>query len=139
MIVFTCFYIFCFATTWASLAYTLCSETYPLRVKAKCMGIATASNWIWGFLISFFTPFITSAIRFAYGYVFMGCMIFSFFFVFFYVPETKDLSLEEVNELWMEGVLPWKSTSYVPKDRRTADYDATLATTDDRKGFKRFF
>ncbi|KAF0272805.1 hypothetical protein FOG51_02097 [Hanseniaspora uvarum] len=139
MIVFTCFYIFCFATTWASLAYTLCSETYPLRVKAKCMGIATAANWIWGFLISFFTPFITSAIRFAYGYVFMGCLIFSFFFVFFYVPETKDLSLEEVNELWLDGVLAWKSTSYVPKDKRKADYDATLATTDDRKGLKRFF
>ncbi|KAL6927292.1 hypothetical protein ACO0SA_003590 [Hanseniaspora valbyensis] len=139
MIVFTCFYIFCFATTWASLAYVLCSETYPLRVKAKCMGIATASNWIWGFLISFFTPFITSAIRFAYGYVFMGCLIFSLFFVFFYVPETKDMSLEEVNEMWLAGVLPWKSTSYVPLDKRTAEYDATAATTDDRKGLKKFF
>ncbi|XBW38153.1 hypothetical protein QEN19_003749 [Hanseniaspora menglaensis] len=139
MIVFTCFYIFCFATTWASLAYVLCSETYPLRVKAKCMGVATASNWIWGFLISFFTPFITSAIRFAYGYVFMGCMLFSVFYVFFYVPETKDLSLEEVNEMWIEGVLPWKSTSYIPKAKRTAGYDATAATTDDRKGFKKFF
>ncbi|EGA78561.1 Hxt1p [Saccharomyces cerevisiae Vin13] len=58
MICFACFYIFCFATTWAPIAYVVISECFPLRVKSKCMSIASAANWIWGFLISFFTPFI---------------------------------------------------------------------------------
>ncbi|AGO14254.1 AaceriAFL205Cp [[Ashbya] aceris (nom. inval.)] len=120
MIVFTCIYIFCFATTWAPLAYVIVAETFPLKVKAKGMAIATAANWIWGFLIAFFTPKITNAIKFNYGYVFMGCLIFAFFYIFFFVPETKGLTLEEVEEMWQEGVVPWKSESWTPSYRRHA-------------------
>ena len=137
MIVFACFFIFCFATTWAPIAYVVTSETYPLRVRGKAMSIASACNWIWGFLISFFTPFITSAINFSYGYVFMGCMVFAFFFVFFFVPETKGLTLEEVNEMYEEGVLPWKSSSWVPPSKRTADYDIDALQQDTRPFYKK--
>ncbi|SCV01773.1 LAME_0G18404g1_1 [Lachancea meyersii CBS 8951] len=137
MIVFTCFYIFCFATTWAPMAYIVVAESYPLRVKSKCMAIATASNWLWGFLIAFFTPFITSAINFYYGYVFMGCLVFAFFYVFFFVPETKGLTLEEVQELWEEGVLPWKSASWLPPSRRGADYNNEELMHDEKPWYKR--
>lgn len=139
MIVFACFYIFCFATTWAPVAYVLISESYPLRVRGKAMSIASACNWIWGFLISFFTPFITSAINFYYGYVFMGCMVFAYFYVFFFVPETKGLTLEEVNEMYEENVLPWKSTKWIPPSRRTADYDLDATRNDSRPFYKRMF
>ncbi|CAI4509925.1 AAC_HP2_G0024060.mRNA.1.CDS.1 [Saccharomyces cerevisiae] len=139
MIVFACFYIFCFATTWAPVAYVLISESYPLRVRGKAMSIASACNWIWGFLISFFTPFITSAINFYYGYVFMGCMVFAYFYVFFFVPETKGLTLEEVNEMYEENVLPWKSTKWIPPSRRTTDYDRDATRNDPRPFYKRMF
>lgn len=100
MIFLACFFIFFFATTWGPAVYVVVSETYPLRIRSKGMAIATAANWLWGFLIAFFTPFIAGAIHFAYGYVFFGCLVFSFFFVFAFVPETKGLSLEEVDELY---------------------------------------
>ncbi|QID83663.1 Low-affinity glucose transporter hxt3 [Saccharomyces pastorianus] len=138
MICFACFYIFCFATTWAPIAYVVISETFPLRVKSKAMSIATAANWFWGFLIGFFTPFITGAINFYYGYVFMGCMVFAYFYVFF-VPETKGLSLEEVNDMYAEGVLPWKSASWVPTSRRGADYNADALMHDDQPFYKSLF
>ncbi|KAK6204391.1 sugar transporter 1 [Scheffersomyces amazonensis] len=114
MIFVTCLYIFFFASTWAGGVYTIISESYPLRIRAKSMAIATAANWLWGFLISFFTPFITSAIHFYYGFVFTGCLLFSFFYVYFFVSETKGLSLEEVDELYAQKILPWKSSSWVP-------------------------
>ena len=139
MIVFACFYIFCFATTWAPIAYVVVSETFPLRVKSKAMSIATAANWLWGFLIGFFTPFITGAINFYYGYVFMGCLVFMFFYVLLVVPETKGLTLEEVNTMWEEGVLPWKSASWVPPSRRGANYDAEEMAHDDKPLYKRMF
>ncbi|CAI4874886.1 AHL_G0012030.mRNA.1.CDS.1 [Saccharomyces cerevisiae] len=139
MICFACFYIFCFATTWAPIAYVVISETFPLRVKSKAMSIATAANWIWGFLIGFFTPFITSAINFYYGYVFMGCMVFAYFYVFFFVPETKGLTLEEVNDMYAEGVLPWKSASWVPTSQRGADYNADALMHDDQPFYKKMF
>ena len=137
MIVFACFFIFCFATTWAPIAYVLVSESYPLRIRSKGMGIACAANWMWGFLIGFFTPFITSDIHFYYGYVFMGCLVFAFFYVYFFVPETKGLTLEEVDEMYAEGVLPWKSESWVPAARREAGYNVDDLQHDDKPWYKR--
>lgn len=87
----------------------------------------------------FFTPFITSAINFYYGYVFMGCLAFSYFYVFFFVPETKGLTLEEVDEMWMDGVLPWKSESWVPASRRDGDYDNEKLQHDGKPFYKRMF
>ncbi|CAL9734632.1 low-affinity glucose transporter Hxt3p [Monosporozyma servazzii] len=139
MICFACFYIFCFATTWAPIAYVIISETFPLRIKAKAMSIATAANWMWGFLIGFFTPFITGAIKFSYGYVFMGCMVFAYFYVFFFVSETKGLTLEEVETMYSEGVLPWKSSSWVPPSRRGADYDVDALMKEDKPFYKTIF
>lgn len=118
MIFITCLYIFFFASTWAGGIYTIISETYPLRIRSKAMSVASAANWIWGFLISFFTPFITSAIHFYYGFVFTGCLLFSFFYVYFFVYETKGLSLEEVDEMYASGVLPWNSGKWVPPAAR---------------------
>ncbi|CAK7909911.1 high-affinity hexose transporter Hxt6p [[Candida] anglica] len=117
MIFVTCLYIFFFASTWAGGCYAIVSEIYPLRIRSKAMAVATASNWLWGFLISFFTPFITSDIHFYYGFVFAGCLVFSFFYVYFFVMETKGLSLEEVDELYASGVLPFKSAGWVPPSK----------------------
>lgn len=114
LIFITCLFIFFFASTWAGGVYSIISEIYPLRIRSKAMGIASAGNWLFGFLISFFTPFITSDIHFYYGFVFTGCLIFSFFFVYFFVYETKGLSLEEVDELYSSDVKPWKSGGWVP-------------------------
>ncbi|QOU20030.1 Low-affinity glucose transporter hxt3 [Brettanomyces bruxellensis] len=100
MIFLACLYIFFFATTWGPTVFVVVSETYPLRIRAKGMGLAQSANWLWGFLIAFFTPFITGAIHFAYGYVFFGCVVFAFFYVATCVPETKGLSLEDVDEIY---------------------------------------
>ena len=139
MIVFSCFFIFSFACTWAPICWIVVSETFPLKIKPKGMALANGCNWLWNFLISFFTPFITGAINFYYGYVFMGCMVFAYFYVFFCVPETKGLTLEEVNEMWEDGVLPWKSGSWVPAAKRGADYDAEATKVDDKPMYKRVF
>ncbi|EAZ63875.1 hexose transporter [Scheffersomyces stipitis CBS 6054] len=114
LIFITCLFIVFFASTWAGGVYTIISESYPLRIRSKAMAIATAANWVFGFLISFFTPFIVSAIHFKFGYVFSGCLLFSFFYVYFFVVETKGLSLEDVDELYASNVVPWKSSKWVP-------------------------
>ncbi|ODV87136.1 hypothetical protein CANARDRAFT_26558 [[Candida] arabinofermentans NRRL YB-2248] len=101
MILFACLFIFFFATTWAPGVFVVVSETYPLKVRAKAMAVSSAANWTWNFLIAFFTPLITDKIHFAYGFVFCGCTIFSIFFVFAFVPETKGLTLESVDELYL--------------------------------------
>lgn len=136
MIVFTMFYIFFFATSWAPICYIVVAESFPSRVKAKGMSISTAFNWLWQFLIGFFTPFITSAINFYYGYVFVGCLVAMFIYVFVFVPETKGLSLEDIQVLYEEGVPPWKSASWTPPSRR---FVAAKKESSRKKSWKRSF
>ncbi|KAJ5666792.1 Low-affinity glucose transporter HXT1 [Penicillium macrosclerotiorum] len=121
MIVFTCFFIVGFATTWGPIVWAVCGEMYPFRYRATCTGIATAANWTWNFLISFFTPFINSAIDFRYGYVFAACCFAAIFIVFFFVCETQGRTLEEVDTMYVLHVKPWQSASWEAPDGIVAD------------------
>lgn len=112
MIVFTCFFIVGFATTWGPIVWAICGEMYPFRYRATCMGVATAANWTWNFLISFFTPFISNSIDFSYGYVFAACCFAAILVVFFFVNETQGRTLEEVDTMYVLQVKPWKSASW---------------------------
>ncbi|KAL4811559.1 hypothetical protein BDV18DRAFT_156145 [Aspergillus unguis] len=114
MVVFACLFITGFATTWGPMIWAIVAELYPSRYRAKAMAMATASNWLWNFLISFFTPFITSDIDFAYGYVFAGCLFAAVLIVYFFVLEGKGKTLEEMDMMYVMRVPPWKSSKWVP-------------------------
>ncbi|KXT18611.1 hypothetical protein AC579_9838 [Pseudocercospora musae] len=113
MIVMAAFFIFGFATTWGPMIWTICGELYPSRYRAKGMALSTASNWLWNFLLAFFTPFITGAIDFRYGYVFAGCNILGGLIVYFFVMEGQGRTLEELDTMYLSNVLPWKSSKWV--------------------------
>ncbi|KAI9832386.1 MAG: hypothetical protein M1819_004374 [Sarea resinae] len=136
MIVFACLFICGYAMTWGPIIWAIIGELYPSQYRAKCMSIATASNWLWNFLIAFFTPFITSAIDYRYGYVFAGATFAAICTVFFFVQEGKGKTLEEIDTMYITGVPAWKSESWVPPP---AD---ELVTTDrisaDMGGFSTF-
>ncbi len=100
MIFLCCLFIFFFAVTWGPSLYVIVGESYPLRIRSKAMGITIGSNWLWNFLIAFFTPYITSAIHFASGYVFSGATVFALILVYFFVPETKGMQLEDVDFMY---------------------------------------
>ncbi|KAL0562708.1 hypothetical protein V5O48_019373, partial [Marasmius crinis-equi] len=64
MIVAACLFILGYATTWAPGVWILIGETFPTRTRAKQGALSTASNWLWNFLLAFFTPFIVGDIGF---------------------------------------------------------------------------
>lgn len=89
-----------------------------MKYRAKGMALATASNWLWNFLISFFTPFIEGKIHFEYGYVFAGCLFLMVVTTFFFLIESRDRTLEEIDFMYVNKVPAWKSESYViPPER----------------------
>ncbi|KAF2142344.1 uncharacterized protein K452DRAFT_248983 [Aplosporella prunicola CBS 121167] len=116
LIVFACLFIAAFASTWGPMAWAVVGEIYPTRYRAKCMALATASNWTWNFMISFFTPYITGAIDYRYGYIFAGCCFAAFLTVFFFVCESQGRSLEEIDTMYIFHVKPWKSKGWVPPE-----------------------
>ncbi|KAI0528465.1 general substrate transporter [Xylaria digitata] len=112
LIVFSALAIAAFATTWGPIVWTAVAELYPTRYRAPCMALATASNWLWNFLISFFTRFITDKIHYWYGLVFAGCCLALVFIVFFFMIETKDRSLEEIDTMYLLRVNPIHSAKW---------------------------
>ncbi|EPE03992.1 hexose transporter [Ophiostoma piceae UAMH 11346] len=139
LIVFASLFVSGFAMTWGPMIWAIMAELFPSRYRAQGMALGTASNWLWNFLIAFFTPFITGAIDFRYGYVFAGTNLLAGLIVFFFVIESQGRTLEEVDTMYLERVNPLKSTSWVappPKEmaaiRKAAgtDMEALAARTD---------
>ncbi|KAH7115141.1 general substrate transporter [Dendryphion nanum] len=116
MIVFACLFIAGFAMTWGPIVWAVVGEIYPSRYRAKSMALATASNWIWNFCISFFTPYISGAIDFRYGYVFAACCFTGAVVVYFFVCESHGRTLEEIDTMYILGVNPIKSAQWEPPE-----------------------
>lgn len=114
LIVMAALFILGYATTWGPMVWTLIAEIYPSKYRARGMALATASNWTWNFLIAFFTPFITSDIDFALGYVFAGCNLVGGLLVYFFVIEGQGRTLEEIDTMYLERVNPRTSAKWQP-------------------------
>jgi len=117
LIAFICIYIAFFASTWGPIAWVITGEIFPLQVRAKAMSMSVASNWLWNFAIAYATPFLVNSgpgnanlgtkVFFIWGSTCLGCLIFTFFFI----PETKGLSLEQI-DLMYEHVTPLNSYKF---------------------------
>lgn len=124
MIVFACFFIVGYAATWGPIIWAVTAEIFPTRYRARAVGMTTASNWTLNFLISFFTPFITAAIDYQYGYVFAACNFLGAVVVYFFLCESNGRSLEEIDTMYLLHVPPIKSSHWVPPP------DEELVTSD---------
>jgi hypothetical protein len=119
MIAFICINIAFFATTWGPAAWVLVGEAFPLPIRSRGVGISTASCWLWNLIIAIITPYMVGTdagsahlgpkVFFIWGSLCVGSMGFAFFFV----PEMKGLSLEQIDRM-LEEVPPRKSANWVP-------------------------
>lgn len=86
-------------------------------------------DWLWNFLLSFFAPRIAEKIGPLILLIFFGMLVFGYVYVYFFIPETKGLSLEEVDEMYRSGVKPWNSPSWRPSEKHIHDADGKADTT----------
>ncbi|EMD37312.1 hypothetical protein CERSUDRAFT_113964 [Gelatoporia subvermispora B] len=115
MIVSACLFILGYAMTWAPGVWILIGETFPTRTRAKQAALSTASNWLWNFLLAFFTPFIVQSINFQYGFIFAACNLAGAVIVFFFLYESSDISLESVDMMYCDpDCKPWTSRTWAP-------------------------
>ncbi|SLM41166.1 high affinity glucose transporter rgt2 [Lasallia pustulata] len=108
MIAFICFNISFFATTWGPCAWVVIGEIFPLPIRSRGVGLSTASNWFWNCIIAVITPYLVGTGK---GDANLGAKVFflwgslcciSLTFAYFLVPETKGLSLEQVDKMMEE-------------------------------------
>ncbi|KAJ5218571.1 uncharacterized protein N7498_000670 [Penicillium cinerascens] len=80
--------------------FYLWTEMFDPNMRSLAQGCAAASNWLWNFLISRFTPQMFTTMGYGVYFFFASLMICSIFFVFFLIPETKGLPLESMDQLF---------------------------------------
>jgi len=103
---------------WGPTPWVYLGESFPLRVRPKSIALGSATNWLWNFLLGFFSPNIAAKIGTLITLIFFGMLVFGVVYVFLLVPETKGLSLEEVDEMYRSGVKPWHSSKWEPRNFR---------------------
>ena len=100
-------YIASFAIGLGPVFWLLISEIYPLTVRGRAMGVTTIANWAANFLITVTFLTLVGAIGQAgVFWLYALVSIIAWFFVFRLVPETKGLTLEEIEEHFRAGRHP---------------------------------
>ncbi|THG99284.1 hypothetical protein EW026_g3023 [Hermanssonia centrifuga] len=117
LIAFAVLHVFSYSMFWGPTPWVYLGESFPLRVRPKGIALGSATNWLWNFLLSFFAPRIAARIGPLILLIFFGMLVFGFGYVWLFIPETKGLSLEEVDEMYRSGVKPWKSSSWRPSEK----------------------
>ena len=102
-------YIICFAMSLGPIGWILVSEVFPLKIRGVAMSICTVSNFAFNFFVVGSFPILLHRIGGAwtfwmFGFVSLLCII----FVYFFVPETKGISLEQIESNWRKGIAPRK-------------------------------
>ncbi|WVQ73530.1 hypothetical protein IAR50_003104 [Cryptococcus sp. DSM 104548] len=132
LVAFAVIHVAMYSLFWGPTPWVILGETYPLRVRPKCIALAASVNWLWNFLLSYFSPLITDDIGPLILLIFFGCLIAAFIYVFFMLPETRGISLEEVDELYRAKIPAWRSNSWKPSSHHAA-LDAIEGGADSRR------
>jgi sugar porter (SP) family MFS transporter len=96
-----------FTLSLAPVGWVVVSEFFPNRVRGKCMGIVTLCLFTSSSFCTLAFPNLTEYFRVTYGnqggayFVFAGICLACVLFVWKFIPETKDLTLEEIGTFWL--------------------------------------
>ncbi|MBA0810202.1 hypothetical protein Gohar_002214 [Gossypium harknessii] len=100
VVIVICLFVLAFGWSWGPLGWTVPSEIFPLEIRSAGQSITVAVNLLFTFIIA--QCFLAMLCHFKFG-------IFLFFaswitvmtvFVYFFLPETKGVPIEEIIFLW---------------------------------------
>ncbi|MDA3914741.1 sugar porter family MFS transporter [Oleiagrimonas sp.] len=93
-----------FAMSAGPLVWAICSEIQPLKGRDFGIGVSTVTNWVVNFIVGVtflsLINWIGTAATFG---LFASLNAIFLIFTFFLIPETKDVSLEEIERNLMAG------------------------------------
>ncbi|MBY5946549.1 sugar porter family MFS transporter [Photobacterium rosenbergii] len=100
-----CLYVVSYATSWGCACWTMISEIFPNSIRSRAMAIAVGAQWFTGFLVTQSFPmlnenaFLKENFNGAFSFwLFAALSLICMFVVVKYVPETKGVSLEKMEE-----------------------------------------
>ncbi|KAK0301140.1 hypothetical protein LTS00_000289 [Friedmanniomyces endolithicus] len=115
------------STTWLYGA-----EVLPIALRSKVMGLAAASHFIVNVGITEAGPSAFATIKQNYYYVFVGCTSFFLVIAWFYFPETRHKTLEEIAAAFGDRVVTLTEIE-IAQEQTVFEEKATMGHVEDRR------
>lgn len=105
LVVFVCLYLFTYGATWGPLPMAVASEVASNGLRSKTMSMMNVCAYLTNLFIDCGSPYLINEqyvdIGSKLGFIFGGTMVVGVLWMFFELPETKDRTLEEIDEMFM--------------------------------------
>jgi len=112
-LIVVCIYIAGFSLSWGPVVWVMLAEIFPNSIRDKAMAIAVAAQWFmnWVVTVTFNIMDGNSALTAAFNHGFAywlygGFSVLAALFVWKFVPESKGVSLENMQKLWKKAAVP---------------------------------
>jgi hypothetical protein len=100
-LVFSLFFTFIGIISWVYPA-----EIFPIEIRAKGNSISTLTNWCLNLLFAQCAPIALSNMGFKFFYLFFAFNVLAGLCYFFFFPETKGKTMEQIDELFGDQLVP---------------------------------
>ncbi|KAH8878929.1 general substrate transporter [Thozetella sp. PMI_491] len=95
-----------FYTPLGIISWVYPAEIFPVEVRALGNAITTFTNWLINLVFAQFSPIALTRIGFAYFYIFFVFNIIALLSYWFFYPETKGRTLEQMDVLFGDQLVP---------------------------------
>ncbi|KAK1577923.1 hypothetical protein Q3G72_026019 [Acer saccharum] len=102
VLVLICVYVAGFGWSWGPLGWLVPSEIFPLEVRSAGQSITVAVGFLFTFIVA--QTFLAMLCHFKAGifFFFGGWVVVMTSFVYFLLPETKNVPIEQMEKVWRE-------------------------------------
>ncbi|WP_079476740.1 sugar porter family MFS transporter [Marinococcus halophilus] len=91
-----------FQMTWGAVTWVMLSEIFPNKIRGQAMSLAVTLLWGANLTASATFPPLNAAFGVGSFMIYGAVSTFAFFFIWKFVPETKNKSLEEIEQIWFD-------------------------------------
>jgi len=112
------------------IPFMYASEIAPVAMRQKYAGMAAASSWFFNFLVAEITPVGLASIAWRYYIIYAVCSAAGFVVIYFFYPETKGRSLEQIDLIFRQS----KSVFDTVKLAREPPVDIQALDEDEKYG-----
>ncbi|KAF1967064.1 putative MFS sugar transporter [Bimuria novae-zelandiae CBS 107.79] len=100
VIIFIFLFTFVYSGSWAVTINIYASEVQPLKTRAAASALGRSGNWIVNWIVAFTTPIFLTKSSSGIYFLFGACCLLTSVACFLWMPETRGLSLEEIDGIF---------------------------------------
>ncbi|KAG9453916.1 hypothetical protein H6P81_006820 [Aristolochia fimbriata] len=125
VVLLICLFVSGFAWSWGPLGWLVASEIFPLKTRAAGFSFAVSSNMLFTAVIAQSFLSMMCKMRAGIFFFFLAWIVVMCLFVIFFLPETKQVPIDEmVDRVWKQH---WYWKRYMVNDEEEDEVDGANA------------